>query len=400
MVANLDFLESIFGNGGDPYLPENDASLAPDGWTGHSGCVILAPHLVYATKYQLGLPHWDVATPLQRRDGMCYKDPSERYNGGNAFKLCARDARGVVVTLIADNYFGYCKKEVKTQISYSANLYGFAEEEHAGGALVFPSYNEGQEYTDQTAGDAYSLDEVIKRDPERFALQSEGHALDRTQAHIVLVPARSTFSLRTQTVSWAAADGKTASIKLQAGKTYIGPNGYRMHMEPLRADPRQWSLVGTSADVTACHKPATVSGGGKSEISKAISDAILVGYVYVPDIEKDMDAVAAILERDFSDRFSDPVRNGIDHRLILSEERSMGSVIKLLTPSSLEYNDEYNAWLRAIPQRGKLRTRSEAHRCARPGRRNLPRRSPCHERNCLRLAPLPSSPPVRHPRSG
>jgi hypothetical protein len=43
MVANLDFVEGIFGNAGDPYLPENDAALDPLGWTGHTGCVILAP---------------------------------------------------------------------------------------------------------------------------------------------------------------------------------------------------------------------------------------------------------------------------------------------------------------------------------------------------------------------
>ena len=49
-----------------------------------------------------------------------------------------------MVTLIADNYFGYCKKEVKTQISYAANLYGLVEEEHAGGALVFPSFDLGE----------------------------------------------------------------------------------------------------------------------------------------------------------------------------------------------------------------------------------------------------------------
>ena len=36
----------------------------------------------------------------------------------------ARDERGVVVTVIADNYYGYCKKEVKTQISFASNLYG------------------------------------------------------------------------------------------------------------------------------------------------------------------------------------------------------------------------------------------------------------------------------------
>lgn len=43
LVGNLDFLERIFGNGGDPSLPANDAALDPDGWTGHTGCVILAP---------------------------------------------------------------------------------------------------------------------------------------------------------------------------------------------------------------------------------------------------------------------------------------------------------------------------------------------------------------------
>ena len=48
----------------------------------------------------------------------------DRYNGGEAFKLCIRDERGVIATVIADNYFGYCKKEVKTQISMSANLFG------------------------------------------------------------------------------------------------------------------------------------------------------------------------------------------------------------------------------------------------------------------------------------
>ena len=52
----------------------------------------------------------------------------------------------MIVTLIADNYYGYCKKEVKTQISFAANLFGNCEEEHAGGALVFPSYDLGEEF--------------------------------------------------------------------------------------------------------------------------------------------------------------------------------------------------------------------------------------------------------------
>ncbi|HNU77958.1 MAG TPA: hypothetical protein PKM75_06290, partial [Prolixibacteraceae bacterium] len=37
LVSNLDFVESIFGNGGDPFLPENDSALDIEGWTGHSG---------------------------------------------------------------------------------------------------------------------------------------------------------------------------------------------------------------------------------------------------------------------------------------------------------------------------------------------------------------------------
>src|SRR5579864_5747066 len=99
LVSNLDFVESIFGNAGDPQLAENDSALDVSHWTGHTGCVILAPHLVGIKKAELGLPHTE-------------KD--EPYNSGNAFKICCRDHHGVMVTIIADNYYGYCKKEVKT----------------------------------------------------------------------------------------------------------------------------------------------------------------------------------------------------------------------------------------------------------------------------------------------
>ena len=102
-------------------------------------------------------------------------------------------------------------------------------------------------------------------------------------------------------------------------------------------------------NATSCHKPATVSGGGKSEISKAITDAFIFGSVFVADFDTDMDSVAAILDRDFSRRFLDPARHGQDDRPILSEQRSIGSVIKLLTPSRSEYHADYNAWLGRIP---------------------------------------------------
>ena len=144
LVSNLDFIENIFGNGGDPLLPENDAALDTEHWTGHTGCVILAPHLIRATKKAVGLPAWEHATERQRRDGMCWRKEDEMYNNGGAFKITCRDESGVIVTIIADNYYGYCKKEVKTQISYAANLFGNCEEEHACGALVFPSWELGE----------------------------------------------------------------------------------------------------------------------------------------------------------------------------------------------------------------------------------------------------------------
>ena len=112
MVANVDFVESVFGNAGDAGLPENDAALDVKHWSGQTGCIILAPHLRKVTKKDLGLPNWLDATERQRRDGMAWKSPDECYNDGGAFKICVRTRGGLIVTLLADNYFGYCKKEV------------------------------------------------------------------------------------------------------------------------------------------------------------------------------------------------------------------------------------------------------------------------------------------------
>ena len=342
LVSNLDFVEGIFGNSGDPLLPVNDSALAPSGWTGHSGCIILAPHLNLIRKVDLGLPHVDQATDRQRRDGMCWSDESELYNEGKPFKLCARDESGVILTIVADNYFGYCKKEVKTQISYSANLFGLAEEEHSGGARAYISHNEGQEYAtpvcDQTVSD------VVMANPDHFEMLSDGQARVLDIDDVVMVPGGAKFSLRDDTVSW---DNGDHSIRMRADTEYISPAGYRIHMVHNDADD-QWYLEGTYGDSTTLHKCCTVSGGGKSEISKAISDTFLWGNAYSPDFEADMDAVDDILHRDYSTRFADPKLNGIDHRPVLSTERSVGSVIKLLTPSS-DFTDWYNDWINSIP---------------------------------------------------
>lgn len=350
VVANLDFVESIFGNGGDPRLPEADAALDPLHWTGHTGCVILAPHLNRFTKKELGLPPWDDATERQRRDGMCWQKADELYNDGTAFKITARDTAGVIVTLISDNYFGYCKKEVKTQISYSANLLGLAEEEHAGGALLFTRYDLAADFDAARVISKYprALTEALQLLGDQVELQPEGHAVDRHYPTVIYVPEDTRFSLAKQTVSWKRGS-EIVTIRLRHGYTYLLPSGFKVHLEKPRGS-HTWRLVGTHAECTLCHKPCTVSGGGKSEISKSIRDAVIQGPVFVANFKADFDTVAELLAHDYSNRFRAAEKNGSDRRPILSPKRSLGSVIKLLTPSASEYNDDYNAWLRSIPQ--------------------------------------------------
>jgi hypothetical protein len=348
LVSNLDFVEGVFGNAGDPYLPENDAALDVLHWTGHTGCVIVAPHLVGIKKKDVGLPHEKDATERQRRDGMCWRDPDELYNGGGAFKLACRDAQGVMVTIIADNYYGYCKKEVKTQISFAANLYGLCEEEHAGGAIAFATYVLGQEFR---AANAVSLKrtgfgaamELLGSLVER---RTEGHAVDRRYPDILYVPENSEFSVREGSVRWRgeSTDGQLA---LRADTTYVLPNGFRLRMEK-QSGGSAWRLVGARPRGTLCHKPCTVSGGGKSEISKSLANVILEGPIFVGDYQHDIDEVAQILKKDFAGIYKNRPSDERAHRPILSPERTMGSVIQLFTPST-EYRDEHNGWLRTLP---------------------------------------------------
>ena len=350
LVSNLDFVEAIFGNAGDPLLPENDAALDSEHWTGHTGCVILAPHLTKVTKKSVGLPPFDQATARQRRDGMCWKTEDELYNGGHAFKLTCRDETGVIITIIADNYFGYCKKEVKTQLSYAANLFGLAEEEHAGGALVFASYDLGEEFNGDVISkrSSHSFVEMVSRFGGIMDLKPEGYAVDKKVPEIVYVPAAAKFDLQRQKIFWTNPATGEHSLRLSPEKTYVRPSGYKIRMEKPPGHGRQWRLVGTVAEGTFCHKPCTVSGGGKSEISKPITDAILTGPVFVADLKNDFDRVAELIDRDYSDRFADKSR--ADRRSVLSADRSLGSVIKLLTPDEHDYTPAYNAWLAGVPQ--------------------------------------------------
>lgn len=354
LVSNLDFVESIFGNAGDPYVPANDAGLDVEHWSGHTGCVILAPHLPTFTKKELGLPHVSQATERQRRDRMCWERADERYNDGEAFKLACRTDEGVIVTVIADSYFGYCKKEVKTQISYAANLMGGVEEEHAGGALVFQSWSLGEAFqVNSKRYNGRTLDDLARDYGELIEFRKEGYGVDRKYPQLIYIPEDARADLRRQDIAWTR-DGQEHSIPLLPGRIYMAPSGYKIRMEKHPSAP-SWRLIGTAGEGVFCHKPCTVSGGGKSEISKSLGDYMQYGPIFVADFEEDMRQVEEIFQRDYTPRWR-PEKRAERHyeqapsRPILSPRRSLGSVIKLLTPSD-DYTDEYNEWLRAIPSR-------------------------------------------------
>ncbi len=353
LVSNLDFVESIFGNAGDPLVPENDAALDCWHWTGHTGCVILAPHLVRLTKRELGLKHYDEASERERQDSMCYRDPDEKYNDGQAFKITCRNEAGVIVTLIADNYYGYCKKEVKTQISYSANLLGNAEEEHAGGTLAFVSHNQGEEFQWNSRRFNGRTFADVTRDYTSFVdVRPEGYGVDRFFPNLIYVPENALASLFDRSIRWTVGE-REQSIPLEQNKIYMAPSGYKVAMEKHPCAP-SWRLIGTSGDGIVIHKPCTVSGGGKSEISKSLRDYMQGGPIFVADIDKDFQQLDELFQRDYSDRWRDDSREKPDYqqrqsRKVLDPGRTLGSVIKLLTPSKEHYTESYNRWLGGLP---------------------------------------------------
>jgi len=152
--------------------------------------------------------------------------------------------------------------------------------------------------------------------------------------------------LHETTIKWTY-DGSLRTLKLLPLHTYVLPNGDKIHMEKHPAAPA-WKLVGTESEGTFCHKPCTVSGGGKSEISKSLSNSIIYGNYYVYDLEKDLDFVEDILKYDYRKRWLCNPDRTKPSRNILSSDRTLGSVIKLLTPSA-SYTKEFNDYLETIP---------------------------------------------------
>jgi phosphoenolpyruvate carboxykinase (diphosphate) len=274
---------------------------------------------------------------------------------------------------VGDNYFGfhtvlifiplsgYCKKEVKTQIGLTANVFGLAEEEHAGGALAFKASNLGPDFVanprymqvlvpPKSVKNTYTFEDALKLLGDTVIVHPEGYATDKRFPDIHILPEDMHLNIPTQLATYT--DPKTKkmqSLRILPNHTYVHPSGYKVRVSkhPTAA---KWRLIGTLAEPTFCHKPSTVSGGGKSEISKSLNDAVIHGPIFIGDYEKDMDVVASIIHRnyadcllpEFHDSHSDPSRP------ILSMGRTLGSVIKLLTPDDI-YTPEHNAFVEEIP---------------------------------------------------
>ena len=350
LVSNLDFVESIFGNAGDPNLAQNDAALDPESWTGHTGCIILAPDLKRLKKKDLGLPHISKATEREKNDGMCWENEDELYNDGGAFKITCRNDQGVVVTLIADNYFGYSKKEIKTQISYSANLYGLLEEEHSGGAIAFPRAVMGEVIDGKSfmGKDTTSrtFTEVKKYLGDRIDIQPENYGIDKKYPNIIYVPQSAYFNTDTNSVTWQY-NGEEQKLILSPEKTYVHPTGNKFNLEKHKSISL-WRMIITAPEGVNCHKPCTVSGGGKSEISKSMQNAITYKQFNLQDIEKDFKRADEIIAFDYSKRWKNYDASMPPSRSFLSPERTLGSAVKLLIPND-ENTDEFNEFLSDIP---------------------------------------------------
>lgn len=349
-LANLDFVENIFGNAADFYCGANAPGLPDDLHTGVEGMVIVAPWLTTVKKIDLGLPSKVEASAEELEKGYYYESEDELYNNGTAFKMTHRTQEGRIITVIADNYFGYCKKEVKTQISFATNLTGLSEEEHAGGALVYPRWSLGEIFKPSTPyfhPEEFPFDQFAKDNSKRVKLNKKGYARDKILDNVVYLPGDAELAVHTGKITWTF-QGEEQEMLLREDRDYIFPWGYQVNLEKFR-DSNTWHLVGTSETATFLHKPSTVSGGGKSELSKSVDDVIVQKNYFVANFSKAISEAEKIIDHNYGNRYKALDRNqGSDSRGFLSPERSLGSVIRLLTPSE-EYTEEYNDWLNSIP---------------------------------------------------
>ncbi len=188
LVSNLDFIERIFGNAGNQFQPDDNLFTNPEHWTGDSGVIIFAPHLNEVLLSEMGIDPQILVNS---------SNPDLKYyNNGEAFLLKIRDKSGVVITIIADNYFGLGKKTIMTDVSYSADRRGLVLQEHAGGAYVQPQVNLGAYFSvEKHALDCPAFSRTLEILGDRINMQPEGYGIDKLDPKIWYLPESAEFTL-------------------------------------------------------------------------------------------------------------------------------------------------------------------------------------------------------------
>ena len=134
---------------------------------------------------------------------------------------------------------------------HAANLFGLSEEEHAGGALVYPGYDLGEVYdgASHVRARGHTFNEAAELSAVDFEVKDEGYAVDRLYPEVLLVREDARFDLHEQRVRWIH-DGKEQFLKLLPNKIYVRPSGYRVMMEkpPGKRAPSNQSA--TTAPIT------------------------------------------------------------------------------------------------------------------------------------------------------
>ena len=93
---------------------------------------------------------------------------------------------------------------MKTQIGYSANLYGFCRRRTCGGAVAFQRQIHGNEYGVGSAAKepGYGYSDMVKQYAELMDLMPEGYAIDKQHPEIVYVPHNMKMDVMKQTIFW------------------------------------------------------------------------------------------------------------------------------------------------------------------------------------------------------
>ena len=277
----------------------------------------------------------------------------ELYNGGGAFKLACRDERGVMVTIIADNYYGYCKKEVKTQISFAANLSACARRSTPAARSPSPPTCWGRSFTPAAP---------VSLKKARFDRSHATAWADRSSASrkatpwtgairtFFYVPEDAEFSVREGTVALAErAAARAAAHAARATRPTCCPSGFRLRMEKQSAArPGGWSARARAARCAT--SPAPFPAAANRKFRSPSPTSILEGPGVRRRLSPRHGPGGGDPEEGFLatfTRIAPPDERA--QRPILSPERTLGSVIQLLTPSP-EYTDEHNAWLATLPQ--------------------------------------------------